>query len=1120
MGKLRRRALGSIAAALILGLIATGVAVAGKSHRSGPFGSHRPHKGLSAKTTLGHTRSVSSRVIVILRNQVLAFPATKRKISSRITTEQQVNTGVEQQVGRTGGRIYRRYHALNAFAATVSPAEQTALQHSGAVAQVVPDTVVQLPAPVNSSTTGSASAGSGGSGAQQVCPTDPSKPLLEPEALQTTHTAFEDPTTPQAQSLATGKGVKVAFFADGLNINNPDFIRPDGSHVFIDYRDFSGDGLNAPTGAAEAFGDASSIAAQGRETYDISSFDNAAHPLPKGCNINVRGIAPGASLIGMKVFGNANSAYNSVILQGLDYALSNDHPDVISESFGGYPIPDTTEDLTRQFNEQAVAAGVTVVESSGDSGVRSSPNSASSDPSVISAGASTTFRNYAQGTQYAYQFAHGWLNDQISSIESAGFTMGGRVLDLVAPGEANWALCSTNTAIYEECTNFAGQPTPLQSFGGTSESAPFIAGGAALIVQAYRDSHGGASPSPAVVRQLLTSTATDLHVPTVEQGAGEMNTLAAVQAAKSLGGTPVGQNLLVGPTQLDLSGQSGTSAQRSVKVTNLGAATQIVHAHVRAITQTLSNQSGTVTLDPGSPRFVDQFGVARPYEKVTFSVPSGTDRLDSFEAWTGPQARVDETLIDPSGKMAAVQRAQGDGNHGEVDVHDPTPGTWTAIVFQRDGTFTGPVHWQVLAQKFGGVDSVSPSAVTLGPGQTRSLQVEVTFGNAGDASHDLELDSSNGQTTVVPIAIRSLVSLSGRGGSFTGDLIGGNGRNGAGQPGQIDTYDFNVPAGQAELSVGVTFANDPGTPVYGALIDPSGNEVTGDTNAQTDASGVKTFTNGLETYVPSPRPGRWRFVVDVQNPVGGNVLSAPYRGQIGFAPPVVRAPKLPNSASTQLPAGKPATFAVTVRNAGVGTQNVFLDPRTAGRQYFSLLSLTPDANVALPVPSNALPPLYLVPTETNSVDAFAQASEPVTFDFGWGDPDLAAVSSGNSAAAHYASQVATPGIWSITPDPIGPFDGPATQGTVSTALVAHTRGFDLDASSSTGDVWQQTVDPNAPAFTPVTLAPGGQGRLTLTLTPSGRKGRTVRGTLYVDVFSNTLALGGELVALPYEYTVS
>ena len=84
-------------------------------------------------------------------------------------------------------------------------------------------------------------------------------------------------------------------------------------------------------------------------------------------------------------------------------------------------------------------------------------------------------------------------------------------------------------------------------------------------------------------------------------------------------------------------------------MTNLGGATQIVHAHVRAITRTLSNHSGTVTLNSSSPTFVDQFGVARPYEQVTFTVPSGTDRLDSFEAWTGPQARVDETLIDPSG---------------------------------------------------------------------------------------------------------------------------------------------------------------------------------------------------------------------------------------------------------------------------------------------------------------------------------------------------------------------------------------------------------------------------------------------------------------------------------------
>src|SRR2546426_162460 len=82
-------------------------------------------------------------------------------------------------------------------------------------------------------------------------------PLLEPEALQTTHTAFTDPSTPQARSLATGRGVRVAWIADGIDVDNPDFIRPDGSHVIVDYQDFSGEGLAAPTGANESFGDAS-----------------------------------------------------------------------------------------------------------------------------------------------------------------------------------------------------------------------------------------------------------------------------------------------------------------------------------------------------------------------------------------------------------------------------------------------------------------------------------------------------------------------------------------------------------------------------------------------------------------------------------------------------------------------------------------------------------------------------------------------------------------------------------------------------------------------------------------------------------------------------------------------
>ncbi len=1101
------------------------------THRAGPFATGG-HRGLTVKKALPATRATSSRVIVVLKNQYNAIPATRRKTGTRIRAEKFGNARIMTQVKHAGGRVYRQYHALNAFAANVSASERSALQRDSAVKQVIPDTVVALPGPITDPAASAAakspraaSPATTTPNGQTLCPADPSKPLLEPEALQTTHTAFDDPSTPQAQNLATGTGVKVATFADGIDVNNPDLIRPDGSHVIADYEDFSGEGPNAPSGAAESFGDASSVAAQGRVTYDISQFMNPAHPLPAGCTITVRGVAPGASLDVMKVFGNSNSAFNSTILEGLDYALTNDHPDVFSESFGGYPIPDSTQDLTRQFNQQAVAAGATVVESTGDSGVEASPSSASSDPSVIAAGASTTFRNYAQGTQYGFQFAKGWLSDNITSIESAGFTQGGRVLDLVAPGEANWALCTPNLKLYEECFDFKNAPSSLQSFGGTSESAPLIAGGAALVIQAYRATHGGATPSPALVRQLLTSTATDLGAPSYEEGSGEMNTLAAVQAARAVGNAPSstnGSHLLVGPSQLDISQTAGSSATRSVKVTNLGATTQIVHAHARQISRTVSNATGSVNLTAASPTFVDQFGSARPSETFTFTIPNGTDRLLAFDGWNGPAARVGMTLIDPNGNFAAYTRPQGDGNHGEVDVAKPVGGTWTAIIFLRDGAFSGKVNWQMLTQDFGSADSLSPASQSIAPGRTKTFQLNARMPTAaGDSSQDLELNSGAG-TTIVPISLRSLVKLNNKGGDFAGNLIGGNGRNGAGQPAQINTFDFNVPAGMPEVSVGLSFQNNPGTQIFASLIGPNGQTVTAGDNIHVDpATGRAQFTNALQVYAPSPQAGQWRFVVDVFNPVGGQVLSSPYSGHVSFAAPPVTIEGLPNNASKRIAAGKSRTVTVTVKNNGVGVQDLFLDPRTPQRQAFSLLSLTPDTNVAFPIPGGTLPPLYIMPTETTRVDAVAQATAPVTFDFGFGDPDLPAISDGNTAAATFATRGATPGLWDIAPTPAGgPFgDAGAQKGTVSTAMIAHTLGFDTNTSSSTGDIWQQTVDPNAADYTPLTLQPGQKGTMTLTITPSGRSGKVVRGTLYVDVFSLAEDIGGEVLAVPYEYSI-
>jgi len=43
-----------------------------------------------------------------------------------------------------------------------------------------------------------------------------------------------------------------AWIADGIDTSNVNFIRSNGQSVFVDYKDFSGDGTSAPTPGGEA----------------------------------------------------------------------------------------------------------------------------------------------------------------------------------------------------------------------------------------------------------------------------------------------------------------------------------------------------------------------------------------------------------------------------------------------------------------------------------------------------------------------------------------------------------------------------------------------------------------------------------------------------------------------------------------------------------------------------------------------------------------------------------------------------------------------------------------------------------------------------------------------------
>jgi Subtilase family len=1134
------------AAALTFGQTLPAIAAANTSSPA-PAGSPAPLSTAQAHSLSQH---VDTPVIVLMRHQPAAnrdnttsgHAATKQRDKDIADTQ----APLVSELGTVHAKHVRRYSLVNAVSATVSKGEEDRLKADPNVAEVVPDTQIKLGqpampgAPAAGGTAAQAPADATSSGSQ-VCPA-PGKTMLEPEALDATHTDSDDAGAKTAHGLGvTGKGVKIGFLADGLDINNPDFIRPDGSHVFAGYKDFSGDGTAAPTSGDEAFLDASAIAAQGNKVYDISHF--GAHPLPTACDIRILGMAPGASLYGYKVIADSGFASASSIVEAVQYAVETDHVDVLNESLGSNPAPDSgTQDAFQLADSAAKAAGVTVTVSSGDAGTNGTQGSPATDPSVISVGASTTFRWLAQTDYGAYQqFAtNGWLNDNVSSLSSSGVDTHGRTIDLLAPGDSSFALCTPDAALYTGCVDFNNKPSDVERSGGTSESSPMVAGGAALVIQAYRQTHHGASPTPSLVKQILTSTATDLTEPSDEQGTGLLDTYKAVQAAQSVGNPAhaTGSTLLVDKDQLDAAGKPGSTQRFDMTVTNTGAKKQTVALSGRGFGPARTVRTNSVTLSDTGKHFADWSGVQNNYQSFTFSVPKGQQRLSASIAYSADStaslnARVRLILIDPHGRFAAHSLPQGIGNFGNVDVRLPVAGTWTAAIYSpttANSGYTGKVLFTAATQQTVATGSVGPRTLTLAPGQSRQVSVTAKAPTApGDTSDAVVLDAGAGGTTSVPIVLRSLVDPA-AGGAFHGTLTGGNGRQAA--PGQSSSYQFDVPAGQRDVAASVDLTNDPADSVEALLVDPQGNAQAFGTNELTSAfdpathTGTSTQVTQTDLYARAPMPGRWTLVINFEQPTVGDEISQPFTGRVRFDTVDVRAKGLPDGVGAVLPAGRAVTVPVTVHNTGTAPEDFFVDPRLNTTSQVPLAAVEP-TDVTVPLSLLGSLPTWLVPSETTGLTVTAQATGPVSFDFepSLGDPDLLAQHSGDSATGVVNGNPLQAGTWLAVPAAVGPFaaNSPKPE-SVTMKATATTKAFDPSVTSAAGDLWQSSTA-LAGSLKLVTVQPGASATIPVTITPSGKRGTVVSGTLYVDQLVGTSSVGedeptaNEMTGIPYRYIV-
>lgn len=279
-----------------------------------------------------------------------------------------------------------------------------------------------------------------------------------------------DSSVPQinAQTLwnegYTGSGVKVAVLDAGVNSTHPMLV----GRVTV-AQSFTGEPVDDTTGHGTHVAGIIGGKQNGANTFN--------------------GVAPDVELWNIKVLDNTGSGNETLIVEGINYAVDPDNNpatgdgvDVINISFGG-PYTDLDSPIVEAV-EDAIAAGVVVVIASGNCG----PGCPSGDCQGF-VGVETPGDAPNAITVGAVDDASQW-----ACFSSGGLVNNGLTLkpDVVAPG-VNITSSSLNST--------------TATLSGTSMAAPHVSGVAALLLQA------NPTISPQNVKDILEQTASDFGDP-------------------------------------------------------------------------------------------------------------------------------------------------------------------------------------------------------------------------------------------------------------------------------------------------------------------------------------------------------------------------------------------------------------------------------------------------------------------------------------------------------------------------------------------------------------------------------------------------------------------------------
>ncbi|UCF68904.1 MAG: S8 family serine peptidase, partial [Acidobacteriota bacterium] len=227
-----------------------------------------------------------------------------------------------------------------------------------------------------------------------------------------------------------------------------------------------------------------------------------------------QGVAPAATLIGVKVLNSGGGGSDSNIIAGIDHCADPSLPggpaDVMNLSIGtGQYSGACDTHLWAQAANNAVAAGVVVVAAAGNEGYSNALASPACGSEVISVGA--TYKDdypNCEDSQSSFTWCLDWLclntcTDNMPRVDDlVCFSNNSSMLDVAAPGSV---ILSVSTA--------AGGSS-ITGNSGTSQASPHVAGLAALVLDL------DPTLTPSQVRQIIRDGAVDMGPAGFDTGYG------------------------------------------------------------------------------------------------------------------------------------------------------------------------------------------------------------------------------------------------------------------------------------------------------------------------------------------------------------------------------------------------------------------------------------------------------------------------------------------------------------------------------------------------------------------------------------------------------------------------